>query len=142
MSIKTVTSETLDGAVDFDSPFHIIGTAQGGETLVERGLDTDGPEVYQFVDRDGSATGEPDVSRTDWEPVTGYSGQHGYSGPVMHTSEFLGCRMAEDVLEDAGGIYCLTVVECLPEWGATDEERDEVRGSEPAGWMLLRYIGA
>lgn len=37
-----------------------------------------------------------------WELLTGYSGQHGYDGPIMHASESIGGRMARDILARPG----------------------------------------
>lgn len=43
-----------------------------------------------------------------WELLNGYSGQHRYSGPIMHASEYIGGRMADDILATDG--YYVTVV--------------------------------
>jgi hypothetical protein len=37
-----------------------------------------------------------------WTLLNGYSGQFRYSGPVMHNSEYIGGRLAEDILEQPG----------------------------------------
>lgn len=67
---------------------------------------------------------------TQWEALTGYTGQHAYNGPVMHASEYLGGRLADDILATPG-IYVVTSVEGYPE--------DQEDGSEePAGWTILR----
>jgi hypothetical protein len=71
------------------------------------------------------------VESTSWEPVTGYSGQDRYAGPVMHDSEYLGDGMLRDMLANPG-IY--VQVACF--WSG--EENDE--GPSSDGWMLLKYI--
>lgn len=116
MRTKTpVTAKTLDDAVDFDSPFRVVG-----DGTIERAEHVFAPEVIHVENEH-----EPEISGSGWEFVDGYSGQYGYSGPVMHASEFLGGRMAEDVL-DQPGVYVVCSVEVLD-----DPEN-------PAGWALLR----
>ena len=130
--------------VVFDSPFRVVGTLVDGRTVIEDCLENVyAPEVILYVDKNGSGVGEEEIDRkdwreaTDWTAINGYSGQQGYRGPTMHSSEFLGGRMAEDVLEDIGGIYTLVTVECLPDWEARAEEENEELNN-PAGWMLLK----
>lgn len=45
----------------------------------------------------------------DWTLMNGYSGQFGYSGPAMHSSEFIGGKLAEAILETPG-YYVATVI--------------------------------
>lgn len=128
-----VNAETLNESTSFHSPFLVLA----GSRIVS--IDVEAPQVFLYVDREGNGVGEEEVDDSTWVPVNGYSGQHGYRGPCMHSSESLGGRMARDVLVNIGAIYSLAVVECMPNWdGATEEETDTVRGGEPAGWMLLR----
>ena len=54
-----------------------------------------------------------------WTLLNGYSGQFGYSGPEMHPSEYIGGRLAEDII-DTPGYYVATVV--------CDPDSDEVTG--------------
>lgn len=37
-----------------------------------------------------------------WSLMTGYTGQYGYRGPIMHPSEFIGGGMADDILSTPG----------------------------------------
>lgn len=103
----------------FDGPFHL-----SREGVVTSALYA--PDVFHDDETDVV------VCSTKWEALTGYTGQYGYSGAVMHPSEHMSNRMVRDMLEDPG-IYAVTVVECLP----TDEDEDP----EPAGWCVLRYVG-
>lgn len=136
MNYKTVTPETLNATVEFDSPFRVVGP-----TLIDRASGVYAPSVTLYVDRDGQGVGTEEIESSEWEPVTGYSGQHGYSGPVMHVSETLSGGMSRDVLEDVGAIYVVVPVECSPDWkDVTEDEYMEVH-DRPAGWMLLKYIG-
>lgn len=140
MTTRKVTRETLNDNVEFDCPF-IVGAQDDGETIIEDDPDTYAPCVIDYIDRDGSSIGEMDVDDSAWEPVSGYSGQHGYRGPEMHASEFLGGGMARDVLADTGAVYVIVAVTNLPEWEATDEETEDVRNSE-SGWVLLKLKGS
>lgn len=70
----------------------------------------------------------------NWEPVKGWTGQHGYRGPVMHPSEVFRGSMAADVWHDAEPTsrYVMVYVDTL-EYDGTDAVGDP----QPAGWMLL-----
>ena len=142
-NLSVVDADNLNRSIEFDSPFRVVGDLADGRTVIENRLaDVYAPEVYLYVDREGNGVGEEEINlkdwreATEWEPMNGYSGQYGYSGPTMHASEFVGGRMAEDVLADVGGVYVAVTVECQPNWDASEEEQDEYR--EPAGWMLLK----
>ena len=95
------------------------------------------PEATYYVDKNGSQVGETEIPN-GWEAVSGYSGQHGYSGPDMHPSEYLGGGMARDVLEDVGAIYATQTLSALPNWDADDEETETVM-MDADGWILLKF---
>ena len=99
---------------DFDHPFRVTGEGTIADDV--RGIYA--PDVL-----DESFEGP-------WEPVTGYSGQDRYSGPVMHNSEYLGGAMLRDMLEQPG-IYVQ-----VPCYWTEEDETDE--GPTIEGWMLLR----
>ena len=109
-----VTPDTLNGAVEFDSPFRVNSDGT---------ITTPLPGVYgpEGTDVDGQSD-DP-----TWSPVNGWSGQYRYAGPVMHPSEYLGGRMARWVL-DTPGVYVLTE--------ARDED-GEFPDGDPVGWVLL-----
>lgn len=83
----------LSDAMEFDYPVEVLP----GGIVVEGPRDLWAPEL-----RDG----ELDSDR--WELLDGYSGQQGYSGPIMHASELIGGGMARDIL-DTPGIYVALV---------------------------------
>lgn len=125
-------ANSLNSMVEFDSPFevHEDGTVTTYLPSVY------GPEVSEDLDDDGQSVGKPTISGAGWDFVDGYSGQSGYSGPVMHNSEYLGGGMARDVLAEPG-IYCVTTVEANdPNWDYS------VENPEPTGWALLRKSGS
>ena len=95
-------------------------------------IDADG-EVKSSSDYPPSFI-DDECDGSGWTPVTGFSGQHGYSGPVMHPSEQLGGKM-EDYVYENPGTYAL--VEAIY---TTDEDGNEQDwGSDmPEGWVLLR----
>jgi len=65
--------------------------------------------------------------------LTGYTGQYGYHGAVMHASEYIGGGLADDILSTPG-TYVVVVV------NVEDDEADEF--AEPAGWAILRQVVA
>jgi hypothetical protein len=93
-------------------------------------------DVYSpdLVHVEGAPAGEDVEGIPDgWTLLTGYSGQDRYAGPVMHASEMIGGRMAEDILSTPG-VYTATTVEVDP----TDDEPDPF----PAGWAVARRLDA
>lgn len=114
-----VTTDTLDKLVEFDSPFRIDENGNLSEAYGEFYA----PDVYN----DSSA--DILIESNDWEALTGYTGQYGYNGAVMHPSEFIGGGLARDILENPG-VYVLV------------EVRDE-SGEYPEtaiGWAILRHV--
>lgn len=111
------TPDNLNSLVEFDSAF--IVTPEGIESA-------HGVYVPAVQNAD---VGDIYIESTKWEALTGYTGQHGYNGAVLHSSEYLGGGLARDILEDVGGIYAITTVEDLE-----DPEN-------PVGWCVLKYVG-
>ena len=120
---------TLDGLMEFGSVIRVLadGTVDGAPT----GLPYVPESLYLDVDADGNATPGADAAleadlRGGWELMTGYTGQYGYRGPVMHASEFIGGGMADYILSTPG-LYVSFIV---------DVEPLEDGDSEPAGWAV------
>lgn len=112
-----VTADTLNGAVEFDCPFTV--TAPG----MIAPADVYAPAVW-----DDGAGGEI-IESAAWRFYShGYTGQYGYRGPVMHPSEYLGGRLARDILKDPG-TYVVTAVN-------DPEDLDAL-----IGWTVLRLRG-
>lgn len=95
------TVESLAKAMDFDTVIEV----REGRVTVRHDIYT--PEVYQPSDEEGNHTGEP--SAEGWELMSGYTSQYGYNGASMHPSEYIGGRLAEDILENDGLYVCVAV---------------------------------
>lgn len=117
----------LSDAMEFDCPIEVRadGSMAGGGDIYRAYT---APELTMFIGDDGISTDDADLfdqaDSEGWELLTGYTGQYGYNGPVMHSSEYIGGRLARDILERPG-IYVSVIV------GLLDDE-------EPAGWAVCR----
>ncbi|MFF9879981.1 hypothetical protein [Staphylococcus pasteuri] len=119
------------------------------------------PEFEAVTDEDGYFTADTerllaeDVRRQGWEAEGGWSGQQGTKpgNVIMHTSEFIGGRLAEHILNTPGyWVACAVDVESMecPESvkGCTLFDRCEHceengRETEAAGWVVMhRGVGA
>ncbi len=84
------------------------------------------PVAHQCQDEHGEWT-DPEIeggNDNGWRLMTGYSGQHQYAGPWMHQSEFIGGRMAEDILATPG-FYAAIYPSVSSELAEDDPERSE-----------------
>lgn len=133
MNYALIRSGRLRDVMEFD---HVVRvTADGNVFDAEPGVPY-APELYH------DETNDYDVG--PWSLMTGYTGQYGYRGPIMHASEFIGGGMARDI-RATPGLYVAVVCnvdsceDCVTEDG--DEIPDpECRGEhEPAGWAVA-YI--
>lgn len=120
--------DTLDDHVELDVPFRVL--RDGAEHRIAFPPHLPTPESVTLIEGtlevliDGAPAHE-----SRWKPVDGYSGQQGYSGPVMHPSEVLGGRMARDIVTaQEAATYIVKVVDVM-----TSDGQDEI-----AGWILLR----
>lgn len=134
---KAVTTETLNDVMEFD---HVIVVHEDG--TVSDAENVYAPDIRMEVDADGQHLHADDsdiigqAEREGWELLRGYTGQHGYRGPVMHASEYIGGRMAEDILEEPGTYVVVIVWVDAPEDAPNREELEE----EPAGWAVARKL--
>lgn len=81
-----------------------------------------------------------------WEAVSGYTGQHGYRGALMHPSEYFGGHLAFDTMMRPG-LYGMVEPYFTCENYETGELTEEFcadsgeclcADANPAGWTLLR----
>lgn len=118
MNATAVRPDNLNSLMEFD---HVIRVHEDGN--VSEPSDVWAPDVHTYlVNPDAEDEGYDLHVDSGWKLLDGYSAQDHYSGPVMHPSEFIGGRMAEDILA-ASGLYVACVVYPL------DDE-------EPDGWVV------
>lgn len=128
---------SLNEAMEFDHVIRVF--VDGTFSDAEKGVYA--PEVAVEIAEDdaGSVTDEAEaamiamVERQGWQLMTGYTGQCGYNGPLMHASEFVGGGMERDILAESG-LY--VVVE--PTGLYQSEEQEERDGGRPVGWVVAR----
>lgn len=126
--MTTVKAHNLSDYLCFDT--HPLEVFENGTVAYVREY---APELCMEVDADDQSVHFDDsdlhaqAEVSGWELLTGYTGQYGYNGPVMHASEYIGGRLAEDILTEPG-IYAAVVVE-------TDDDSDDA-----AGWAIARKI--
>lgn len=85
----------LSELMDFD---HVVQVHDDGTVTSATGIYA--PSIDQWEEADG--TWREELDSADWSLLSGYTGQHGYNGPMMHASEFIGGRMADDILSTPG----------------------------------------
>ena len=110
----------LNDVMEFDCPVVIDSDGEVSQSSEYA------PEVYwsSLDGEESDAVMMEYLARQGWVCLSGYTGQYGYRGPVMHASEFVGGAMERDILDNPG-VYVLLVVE--------DIEED---GGEPVGWIV------
>ncbi len=92
MTRRRISAGELDELMSFD---HVIEVHENGTVSEPENIYA--PEVY-----------EGQVLAEGWELLKGYTGQYSYSGPVMHDSEYIGGRLATDIL-NTPGVYAAVV---------------------------------
>jgi hypothetical protein len=117
---KLIARDDLNALMEFDHPIRVHADGSVSDGLAN---------VY------APSLMDEHLDSPDWEFFsTGYTGQYGYRGPIMHDSEFIGGRLADDILA-APGIYCAVVADWSPEDGAEDGDNFE-------GWAVVRLKGS
>lgn len=111
-------------AVDFGRVFVMDGSVLGFRHEFTNGY---APTVTHDAQHDILIDGVP-LRESEWSALTGMTGQSGYNGAVMHSSEFIGRDIAKHMswmTEDEP----LTFVVCVVE-GEYDDD-------DAAGWCIL-----
>lgn len=75
------------------------------------------PEPWVETDEEGSILDlKPSAigGLDGWHLLNGHSRQDGYSGPIMHESEYIGGSMAHDILANPGHYAAVTVTGLSP----------------------------
>jgi hypothetical protein len=124
----------LSHLMEFDSPI----TVHADGSITEGPRDLYAPSLTDdYLDDDR------------WSLLDGYSGQHGYSGPVMHDSEFIGGGLARDILSEPGTYVAIISDYSCEQCGAagiiTDDDGNEeacpdceAPGYSTEGWAVAR----
>src|SRR5665213_837930 len=99
---KPSKTASLNDKMDFD---HVVQVLPGGQVVDAHGVYA--PELY-----------DDELQGQGWTLMDGYSGQSGYSGPIIHDSEFIGGGLERDILANPG--YYVTLVN-----NSYDEEEGE-----------------
>jgi len=111
------TVDNLDAITIFDIAFEVSENHDVSTRM----------DVYTPAILDG------EIDSDNWEFFSdGYTGQYGYSGPIMHDSEYIGGMLAEDILNEPG-IYVVVAAMYSPK-----NDNDEFVWE---GWAVLRYVG-
>lgn len=131
---KIFTADELDTAIPLDSGFIVNddGTIEDSGNFAPEVRGVNGPE-------------DPEIFVLEpWEFFSrGYTGQHGYSGPEMHQSEFLGGSLARDILITPGEYaLCPVIYDCDEDFcGDLWEDGESSCGDIHAeSWVVLRRI--
>lgn len=96
--------------------------------------DYDGPFADAQISKAHDAAMIAYIESQGWKVETGWTRQHGYRGPIMHVSEYIGGALADHIRETPG-YWVACSVEIHP--GEEDPEYDGGNGeSETAGWIV------
>lgn len=124
-----VVTDELNRVLDFDGAYRVehhgcIACERPDEvhehtgTVTVQGVNDRAPEVTTW-EADGGVW-PYEVDGDGWELMTGYTGQYGYTGPMMHASEFVGGRLARDILATPG-LYAVVTVTDMTSGELADE---------------------
>jgi hypothetical protein len=150
------TMGSLNDIMELD---HVIHVAEDG-TITERAPEGDqswpyAPELLALSSEDGShlPDTDPDLQRqaadAGWTLETGWTGQHGYRGPCMHPSEYIGGGIERHIRETPGYWVAVVVEEEDPEssdmWAlAFHPDPDDESGCEGrspvVGWCTHGHV--
>lgn len=114
-------------------PEHVIEVHPDG-SITDGPAGVYAPEVSVDLDDDGQMISlNPNDVHIDsnWSLLTGYSGQYGYSGPIMDDAEFIGGGLERDIRSTPGIYVAVTVFGVRPN-GSSDSDDDIV------GWAVAR----
>ncbi|WP_100514117.1 hypothetical protein [Mycobacteroides abscessus] len=91
--------------------------------------------VSEVLADDGRSLDRIEGLPAGWKLLRGWTGQHGYNGVLMHTSEVVGGGLEKHILETPGDYVCLIANGIRENDTAeqVDEHRDEDTGY---GWWI------
>ena len=112
---------TLNDLMEFDHPVYV--NADG--TVTDPPCSLYAPELFGVDDSEL----QDQARAAGWAGLlTGYTGQYGYNGPVMHPSEYVGGGLERYILANPGWYVVTAVV-------------DDADDLEPYGWAVA-YLPA
>jgi hypothetical protein len=123
------TYQVISALHDFGKPLNEIMEFDHVIEVKPNGLIVDVNGIYAPDLRNG----ELETSADEWDLMDGYSGQSGYSGPIMHNSEFIGGGM-ERKIRETPGIYVALVCDWDPDEDMGQSEDDDTA----EGWAVAR----
>ncbi len=100
---------------------HVIAVYPDG-TIADAPRGVYAPEVYWS----GGEVDYAGADRAGWSLIEGYSGQEGYSGPIMHPSEYIGGSLETHIRQTPGYFAAIVVTDLDAEEGEDDA----------AGWAV------
>jgi len=121
---RRVRPDELNAVMAFD---HVIRVHPGGDATGALVSDPPNDRAYwapEVMDTE-IVSGGVDADRPEdpgWTLLTGYTGQDRYTGPGMHDSEYIGGRLAADILSTPG-LY-VAIADTFSDDG------------EPEGWIV------
>lgn len=122
MITNAVTTDNLNAVMGFDHPIQVHADGTVTDNL-------DGIYAPNLTDET--------LDDDKWSLFThGYTGAHGYNGPVMHNSEYIGGRLARDILATPG-IYVAVVAYWTRDDDA-DTDADTDADNNVEGWAIAR----
>jgi hypothetical protein len=92
---------TLNDLMEF---YHVV-TSDGEGNVTDGPSSLYAPQPYVDLNSEGQMISLSPADIHDlgeWTLLDGFSGQHGYSGPIMHESEFVGGGLERHIRENAG----------------------------------------
>jgi hypothetical protein len=125
---------TLSDIMEFD---HVIRVNKDGRITDDIGTQAlHAPELHDG-EVDGSVLHDQKGRPLKWDLMTGYTGQYGYRGPIMHSSEFIGGGLADDILATPG-LYVALVNYCSADDSEAVDDTDT--GTVAEGWAVARIL--
>jgi hypothetical protein len=99
---------TLNDLMDFG---HVVYSDGNGNVTDQH---TDGPQfapegITDYLDNDASSSDDFEPLPDGWELLDGFSGQQGYRGPVMHSSEVIAGHLERHIRSTPGYFVALVV---------------------------------
>lgn len=129
---------------EFDTAYSAVtGEHVGGHYIPT--VENDDRHDILIDGRPTRAAGSPwrsDDVHPEWDTLTGYTGQDGYSGAVMHASESPTDEQIREWVREAGGdVFAIVAVETAHDDvcdGSCDgEECDSWESAGAAGWAVI-----